>query len=108
MATMWSWLLGNRTADGPIIETDKGKVQGGKVELSAATDGSNPASIVYRFKGIPFAAPPVGERRFKKPQPAESWEGVLDCTTFGKIAVQCEYSLCSCMLCIIKRVFCAS
>ena len=29
------------------------------------------------FKGVPFAKPPVGELRWKAPQPAEKWQGVL-------------------------------
>ena len=40
------------------------------------------------FRGIPFAAPPVGELRFKAPQPVESWDGVRDATSFGPISLQ--------------------
>lgn len=40
------------------------------------------------FKGIPYAKPPVGELRWKLPQPVEPWEGVKDCYRYGKIAVQ--------------------
>lgn len=43
---------------------------------------------VLAFKGIPFAQPPVGERRFKAPQPCEDWEGVLDCTIYGPRPIQ--------------------
>ena len=40
------------------------------------------------FKGIPFAAPPVGDLRWRAPQPATPWEGVRDCFRFGPIAIQ--------------------
>ncbi|MBO6090244.1 MAG: carboxylesterase family protein, partial [Lachnospiraceae bacterium] len=40
------------------------------------------------FKGIPFAAPPVGDLRWKAPQPAANWEGVPDAYKFGPISMQ--------------------
>ncbi|MBQ8994303.1 MAG: carboxylesterase family protein [Oscillospiraceae bacterium] len=43
---------------------------------------------VISYKGIPFAAPPVGDLRWHAPMPAEDWEGVLDCSRFGPISVQ--------------------
>ncbi len=43
---------------------------------------------ITSFKGIPFAAPPVGENRWKGPKPAENWEGVRECYTFAPIAMQ--------------------
>ena len=43
---------------------------------------------VTAFKGIPFAAPPVGENRWRAPQPAAPWEGVRKCYEFGPIAMQ--------------------
>ena len=43
---------------------------------------------ITAFKGIPFAAPPVGDLRWRAPQPAANWEGVRDCARFGPISMQ--------------------
>jgi len=61
-----------------IAETENGKVRG----LPAADPR------ITSFKGIPFAAPPVGENRWRAPQPCQSWEGVRDCFEFAPISVQ--------------------
>lgn len=43
---------------------------------------------ITSYKGIPFAAPPVGENRWRAPQPCENWEGVLDAFDFKPISMQ--------------------
>lgn len=43
---------------------------------------------ITAFKGIPFAAPPVGDLRWRAPQPAKNWDGVLQADRFGPISVQ--------------------
>jgi para-nitrobenzyl esterase len=43
---------------------------------------------VFTFKGVPFAAPPVGKRRWLPPQPVEPWPGVLRADRFGRVAPQ--------------------
>lgn len=59
-----------------IVETRYGKVQ-----------GSQQGSISV-WKGIPFAQPPTGARRFRAPQPPEPWAGVRPATTFSPMAPQ--------------------
>lgn len=45
--------------------------------ISGKTDSSGHVKI---FKGIPFATPPLGELRWKAPQPVQSWDGIKKCT----------------------------
>ena len=45
-------------------------------------------SGVRAFKGIPFGAPPVGELRWKEPQPVAKWDGVRKAEQFGNVCVQ--------------------
>lgn len=45
-------------------------------------------SGVNVFKGVPFAAPPVGENRWRAPQPLQSWQGVRSAKKFGDDPMQ--------------------
>ena len=47
---------------------------------AAPRDGNG----VLTYKGIPYAAPPVAQLRWKAPQPAPNWQGTRDATVFGK------------------------
>jgi carboxylesterase type B len=38
---------------------------------------------VHTFKGVPFAAPPIGHNRLRPPQPVDAWSGVRDALVFG-------------------------
>ncbi|TFD31550.1 carboxylesterase/lipase family protein [Cryobacterium cryoconiti] len=57
------------------------RVTGGVVR-GVADDG------ILAWRGIPYAAPPVGELRFRAPQPVAPWQGVRDASTFGRVAPQ--------------------
>ncbi len=59
-----------------IAQTRYGKVQ-----------GSEQGSISV-WKGIPFAQPPTGQRRFRAPQPPSPWTGVREATAFSPMAPQ--------------------
>ena len=60
------------------VVTENGRVRG--------LPSADPRVTV--FKGIPFAAPPVGENRWRAPQPCESWEETLLAYEFAPISVQ--------------------
>lgn len=61
-----------------VAKTENGIVQG----LPAADPR------ITSFKGIPFAAPPIGENRWRAPQPAENWDGVLKAFEFAPVSMQ--------------------
>ncbi len=70
-------------------ETPPAYVTGGELEVSGGKikGKMNSDEDVAIYKGIPYAAAPVGELRFKAPQDA-SWEGVKDCSLWGANAMQ--------------------
>lgn len=63
-----------------VARTDAGTVRG-KLDSSAGAE-------VVRFSGIPYAAPPVGARRWTAPQPPRPWTGIRDATVAGSICPQ--------------------
>ncbi|GBP50159.1 Esterase FE4 [Eumeta japonica] len=64
------------------VQVEQGWLEGEQLPLVTG-DGS-----YYSFKGIPYAAPPVGELRFKAPQPPSPWEGVRKATQHGSVCPQ--------------------
>lgn len=65
------------TADTPIT------VSGGQITGVTSEDGE---TLIY--KGVPYAAAPVGDLRWKAPQPVEEWDGIKACDEFSKICLQ--------------------
>lgn len=55
---------------------------------NGVVEGVTEASGIRAFKGIPFAQPPVGELRWKEPQPVKNWQGVRKAEKFGPRAMQ--------------------
>ena len=75
----WTHLsTGNCFADEPV-RTSAGWI------IGESSDG------LRHYKGIPFAAPPVGELRWRPPQPVQAWEGVRDCTEYGPVCPQQDF-----------------
>jgi para-nitrobenzyl esterase len=66
------------TSDGtqPSVKTANGMLQGTQV------------SGISMFKGIPFAQPPVGDLRWREPQPVKNWEGILKADHFSARPMQ--------------------
>jgi para-nitrobenzyl esterase len=62
------------------LKIDTGLIKGMELDV----DGGK----VDVYRGMPYAAPPVGEMRWKPPQPPASWQGVRDCTGFSKMPIQ--------------------
>jgi para-nitrobenzyl esterase len=63
-----------------VVKTESGYVSGTVI--------GEPGNEVHIYRGIPYAAPPVGDLRWKPPQPAVSWSKIRECTAYSKIAPQ--------------------
>jgi para-nitrobenzyl esterase len=67
-----------QTQDSPVVKVAQGEVQG------SSADG------VAVYKGLPFAAPPVGDLRWLAPRPPAKWPGVRAATAFSSTCAQAE------------------
>jgi para-nitrobenzyl esterase len=59
------------------------KIESGQLQGTMSADG-----IVRSFKGVPYAKPPIGELRWRAPQPPDVWQGVREARQFGPRSVQ--------------------
>ncbi len=69
-------LAGSGAVAQGVVATDAGRVQGQR-ESGLAT-----------FKGLRYAAPPVGELRWREPQPLAPWQGTQPAQAFGNACIQ--------------------
>lgn len=68
------------TQDDLVINTREGKVQGKLLSVAGAE--------VRAFLGIPYGKPPLGQLRFRAPEPAQKWDGVKDATKYPNSCYQ--------------------
>jgi para-nitrobenzyl esterase len=69
---------GAAMAQNPQVAISNGKLEG----------TFNPSTGINSYKGIPFALPPVGNLRWKAPQPPANWDGVLKADHFSHMPMQ--------------------
>src|SRR5208283_6108114 len=80
---LFGLLLGMQALHAQQLRTVQVSTTNGVLEGVVSPDGK-----VRTFKGIPYAAPPVGPLRWKPPQPALSWTGVRRAVDYGPRAMQ--------------------
>lgn len=76
-AAVVAGLLLAAASPGPVVSIEGGRIRG------ASNDGGG-----FIFRGIPFAAPPVEERRWRPPAPVDSWTGIRDATAPPPACIQ--------------------
>jgi para-nitrobenzyl esterase len=79
----------------PIVSVTGGQVRGRLL----------PQESVAVFKGIPYAAPPVGDLRWREPQPVKPWQGVRDANAFSASCVQSNQNVVSKEDCLYLNVW---
>jgi para-nitrobenzyl esterase len=82
MATLLSSTAEAQSKNSAVTGLKQAKTANGMLEGTAEKSG------VVSFKGVPFAQPPVGDLRWKEPQPAKNWQGVRKADKFGPRAMQ--------------------
>jgi para-nitrobenzyl esterase len=78
--TLLSTAVAQVSGVAPQVRTDAGALKGKLAKLDGVT--------LREFHGIPYAAPPVGQRRWQSPQPVEPWKGVRDADRFAARCMQ--------------------
>lgn len=74
LLAVWRRLRRVKAVAGPVLNISTGQIQGSILPSTAGRP-------FHAFQGIPFARPPLGPRRFLRPEPAERWDGVRQCNS---------------------------
>ncbi|MCJ8164153.1 carboxylesterase family protein [Pontibacter sp. E15-1] len=79
------------SAEAQQIKKPTGQLTANQAKTAnGVVEGTLEASGIRAFKGVPFAAPPVGEMRWREPQPVKNWQGVRNTKQFGPRAMQLQ------------------
>uniref|UniRef100_A0A665UBQ9 Neuroligin 3a n=1 Tax=Echeneis naucrates TaxID=173247 RepID=A0A665UBQ9_ECHNA len=81
--TMWFFPRSSCQNYHPTVNTQYGKLRGVRVPLPSEILGP-----VDQYLGVPYAASPVGEKRFMPPEPPSSWSGIKNATHFAPVCPQ--------------------
>ncbi|UOR05783.1 carboxylesterase family protein [Hymenobacter aerilatus] len=73
-----------QTKTAPATDLTRNRVQ----TANGPLEGATAASGIHEFKGVPFAAPPIGGLRWREPQPVKNWTTVRSAKQFGPRAMQ--------------------
>jgi para-nitrobenzyl esterase len=81
---------GRRIADlaTPVVRADRGSIVGTQ---SGAVQGVVEGDLIA-FRGIPYAAPPVGNLRWRPPVRPVPWQGIRDASQFGNVCPQIDFN----------------
>jgi para-nitrobenzyl esterase len=86
-----SWLVSVALAGCALVSAASAQAAGEQVKIAGGTVEGTVQARVLSFKGIPFAAPPVGDLRWRAPQPVKPWTGVRPATAYGHDCAQLPF-----------------
>lgn len=72
----------SKAVQAPSLDLPAGRIEGARIP------GGSEGPDLHVYRGIPYAAPPVGVYRWQPPASVQSWSGTRDCTAFGPVALQ--------------------
>ncbi len=81
---------GDKPANSPAAPSSTSATRTSPVRIASGQLVGEQKGDVRVFRGIPYAAPPIGDLRWKAPQPPQPWKGVREAVVFGTPALQGE------------------